>query len=553
MLWLLLKLRLKVLINTVRARTLTSPALSVSATETVRLLLTSIFLLSFMIISFSLGMVLFPFVHKMTGAAGVESIVNAFFIAAFIATLLSSLSIAFYSLFSSADLPIWIIAPIPMRVIFAEKFIEVLLGSSGFYVVLFFPAFIALGIALKAGIVFYLALLPVSLLFMSIPAGIGMMLIMFIVRFVKIKRLKEIIGAIGGLLGLAVYTVTQLLPVQTQKHGLHVARAWELLDKAQIEFLPTDWIARVLVASGLSKYSDALPHAIALFVVGLGVFLLVLITTETMYYTGLSNVAEMGGKKKRSKVKRVARYMKLSNPIGAIVVKDAKCLLRDPQEWIQLLWPLVIMFIFMFRTSSDHSGPNLYAGGAEAIFSVFFLMFIMSIFAVRLSLTGIGREKKSIWIIHLSPVKRSNIVLAKLLAAFIPSLIMSELVYIATALIQEFPLSTLAIGMMTLAGSLVGINALGIMLGSMYPKFDAKNPKELIQRQGGLLYMLLSMLYIGGLAIAVAIPQLGRLAGIAPAILWILSMVTLYTVSGISTALFLRIASNKLEAIEITV
>lgn len=551
MLLLLFRLRLRVITNTIKIRTLTSPALSGSAIEIIKLLLISILILGFMGMSFSFGIALFPFAYRTSGVTGLGSIVNSLFIGAFIATLFSSLTIAFYSLFTSADLPIWITAPIPLRVIFIEKFVEVLLGSSGFYVVLFLPSLIALGITLKAGIIFYLSLLLASLLFLSIPTGIGILLIMFFARFIKVRRMKEIIGVMGGVLGLAIYVGTQLLPSLVNKHNVQATEALKVLDNALIPFLPTDWISNILISVGLSKYPDAALQALLLLTSSLGIILLTLVATERIYYTGLANISDASSKKKKSKVKWGTGHWMFSSPIGSIAVKDAKCLLRNPQEWIQLLWPLAVVFIFMFRTNRGNSSFD--TGGAEAIFSAFFLLFLMSMFAVRLSLTGVGRELKSIWIIHLAPIERSNIIIAKLIVAYIPSLILAELLYVILAFVQGFSLWASTIGMLSIVGVLLGINALGIMLGATYPKFDAKNPRELVQQQGGLLYMLMSLVYIGALGAAAAIPQLGRFIGVNPTILWVLSIIILYAAVGASTVLFVRAASKKLETLEITV
>ncbi|MHB8842173.1 MAG: putative ABC transporter permease subunit [Candidatus Aquicultor sp.] len=555
MLVLLLKLRLRILLNTFRLRASGSSNVG-GAGEALKVLLFPLFGLIFISLSFSAGFALFSLTYKTGGEAAVTSVVSSMFIGVFIFTLFSALVTAFYTLFSSPDLSIWITAPVPLRTIFVEKSIEVMLSSSGFYAVMFLPALLGLGLALHAGPLFYFAVLLISPVFLMIPTGFGMMAIMFLARFIRFGKAKEIIGAIGGIAGLLFYIASQLLPGQIGHQGSKATGIVQVVSKIRLKFLPTDWVAQLVVKSGLAQYSDMLLPGIMVLTLSISIFTLALVFTQSAYYTGLTNISDAGGAKKRVKDRARAgsRPFALSGPIGAIVRKDIKCLKRDTQEWIQLLWPLAAMFIFMFRVNGDQSsGQPFGTGSSEAIFSAVFLVLLMSMFAIRLSLTGLSRELKSAWIIHQAPVARSNIVIAKLIVAYLPSLILAESAYIIIALIKGFPLQMVILGIMALAGILLGSNAIGIMLGSMYPKFDAKNPKEMVGARGGYLFMGLNIAYIVislGLA---ALPQLGRLIPIDAVLLWALSAIVLYAFAGACTVIAIKIASKRLERLEITV
>ncbi|MBE0447852.1 MAG: ABC transporter permease [Actinobacteria bacterium] len=367
--------------------------------------------------------------------------------------------------------------------------------------------------------------------------------------FIKVERIKEILGAIGAAFGLIIYLGSQLLISQSGKNFIQDGSSIEALRGTQSFFLPSTWAPEILVGVGLGDYHGIFLPMILLLGLSIAVFILALLVTVKAYYTGLTRISNLSSKKKRVRTIRVPSLaLPISGPIRAIVIKDLKCLSRDMQEWIQFLMPVAMIFVLMFQ--AREGGPE---GMANALFIAVLLTFIMSMVAGRLSLTGVGRERMSIWVIHQAPVERLKIVVAKVLVAYLPSLVLATLLYSIVGFINGFSLGTIILGLMVMAGILLGISALGAMFGSINPKFDAANPQELIRGVGGFTYLISSMMYLAVTLGLFALPQLGRLAHINPILLWVVSVAVLYVVVVISTSAFIAATTKRLETMEVTV
>ncbi|MBE0447851.1 MAG: hypothetical protein IBX64_07120 [Actinobacteria bacterium] len=113
MLTLLLKLRIRVLSNSIRAGT---------SSQLITLIFSLLFALMLIGTSFSMGLGLFAVIYKTGGSASILTILSTFFLTFFALIVLSSIAAAFYAMFTSQDLPIWLTAPVSLRVIFLEKF-----------------------------------------------------------------------------------------------------------------------------------------------------------------------------------------------------------------------------------------------------------------------------------------------------------------------------------------------------------------------------------------------------------------------------------------------
>ncbi|HZD59982.1 MAG TPA: hypothetical protein VE439_05965 [Anaerolineae bacterium] len=540
MLTLLLKLRIKVLWNSISTGT---------PSQMISLMLSLLFALILIGTSFSTGLGLFAFIYKTGGSASILSIVSTFFLTFFALIMLSSIATAFYAMINSPDLPIWLTAPVSLRVIFLEKFVEVFIGSSVWYVILLLPALLALGFVLGPNIFYFLILPPISILFIAIPAGFGMVLTMLIVRFIKVERIREVFGAIGAVFGLGIYLGSQFLVSRSGQNVIKDASSVKVLQGARSFFSPTTWPPEILVRAGIGDYYGMLLPTILLLGSSIAVFILALLVTEKAYFTGLTRISDLSSKKKRVRtISEPNSAVPASGPIRTIVIKDLKCLYRDMQEWIQFLSPVAFIFVVLFQARRDG-----FEGMANALFIAVLLMLIMSAVAGRLSLTGVGRERRSIWVIHQAPVERLKIVVAKVLVAYLPSLVLAELLYVIIGLINGLPIEMIIVGLMVVAGILLGISALGAMFGSINPKFDAANPRELIQGVGGFTYLASSMMYLAVTLGVFALPQLGRLIHINPVLLWGVSVVVLYVVVAISTYAFVAAATKSLEAMEVTV
>jgi ABC-2 type transport system permease protein len=184
----------------------------------------------------------------------------------------------------------------------------------------------------------------------------------------------------------------------------------------------------------------------------------------------------------------------------ALLVKDLKVFLRDTTQWSQLLLlaALGLIYVYNFYVLDLDQLPymgrvikNLYA-----FVNLLMAAFVTSAVAVRFVFPSVSAEGSAFWIVRTSPVGMQSFLWSKFWTGFVPILIMSEALTIASSrLLHVVPflqvLSAIAIAFMALA--LVGLAA---GMGAQHPRFGAENLTQVAGSYGGVAFMVLAVFYI---------------------------------------------------------
>ena len=128
---------------------------------------------------------------------------------ALVLLVLTSFTTVLSSLYLSGDMDMLLAAPVPMRAVFVVKFFGGLLVP---YLLLFFllgPFLLGFGQGLGWGAAFFVTAVVVLLLLPLLPTGLGALLVMAVVRVIPARRAREIVGVIGGMVGVSWYIFSQ--------------------------------------------------------------------------------------------------------------------------------------------------------------------------------------------------------------------------------------------------------------------------------------------------------------------------------------------------------
>src|SRR5262245_21143551 len=120
---------------------------------------------------------------------------------ALIVLIMTSFTTVLTSLYLSGDTDMLLAAPVPMRAVFVVKFFGGLIVP---YILLFGllgPALVGYGQGLGYGPAFYIATVLALALLPLLPAGLGALLVMAVVRVVPARRARESVSVGGGLFG----------------------------------------------------------------------------------------------------------------------------------------------------------------------------------------------------------------------------------------------------------------------------------------------------------------------------------------------------------------
>lgn len=418
--------------------------------------------------------------------------------------LISSVSFALSTLYLARDLDTLLVTPVPIRSVFLARFLE---GLGTTYLLLFAllaPALVGYGQALGYGFAFFVTLIVVLALLPLLPVSIGTLLTMLLVRFIPPRRLRDVLTVIGGLFGLLIYFGSQML--NRVATSVATPQTAERLLQLDVPALPTSWGARALIAAGTGDGRTLLVFGGLYALATLGLFGLCVALAERLYYNGVVGMADTQG----GRVKRRARTSSaplLRGPIGAIVRKDLRVLPRDLQQLSQLIFPLAIAVFWVWRLFSDtafHEFPFA-AGQQYASLSLVAIgLFVCLLITSHLGLTGLSREGRGYWLIHLAPQEPWTVLWAKWTLAYLPFPIIGTMFVLLIGVLQRPRLPILLQDWLLLLITGVGVAGITVGLGAAFPRFDWQQPRKMTSARAGCLGGLLYFIYAGLMLLLIA-------------------------------------------------
>lgn len=421
--------------------------------------------------------------------------------------IFSSFSSLLASLYLSGDLDMLLVAPVPMRAVFVVKFFGGLLPQYALLFALLGPVLLGYGQGMGYGPGYHLCAVLALALLPLMPAGLGALLVMAVVRVLPAHRAREIVSVLGGLIAVAFYVLSQL--IDTWIPEVATPDTLAALLRAELPVLPSTWAGRALIAVGEGRLAPALFYGGLFATLSIAVFAACLVLAERLYYTGWSNLAIQGGRPRRPRrggQPVSAHWPRVVAPLPpearAILAKDMRLFFRDLSNLQALIFPIAFALLWFYQllasrpdreAASDAPAWLTEMGGFGAIAIVFFICLSLS---SALAGTGVSREGRTFWILKIAPISPLSILLGKLILAYLPFPTAGSFFLVVFALVQGVELLTLARqwALLLLAG--LGCAAFGIGLGAAFPRLNWENPKQQRTWQSGCLGTLFYPLYL---------------------------------------------------------
>ncbi len=419
--------------------------------------------------------------------------------------LFSSLIVSLSVFFLSRDLGFLHSLPVTEGPILATRFSQCVLNSSWMVLVFTLPIFIAYGVYFEVtwGYYFYLAagLVP----FVILPCALGGSVILVLMRYFPTKKVYQVLSFLGMffLVGLVVY-LRFLSPEKffgQEVSDQQIIQFVESLKVPEYAFLPSSWITQGLTGweqgEGGRAWTQLLYLALATgaavtVLFGLG---------RRIYFEGWCMVQEVRSAppgKNGNGLRRLSWLDRLPlSPVRrALLAKDLKMFVRDPEQWSQLfiLFALVCVYIFNIKNLPL---DNVVLKNVVSVLNIGLVGFVLSALIVRFVFSAPSVEGKQIWTIYTAPVDLRQFLWSKFLMFFPPLLGLAEfLVIVSNHLLQvdAYVMNISIIGVFLITLALVG---LGLGLGATYPMFAHENVSEIPTGTGGILFMVISLGYVG--------------------------------------------------------
>jgi ABC-2 type transport system permease protein len=404
--------------------------------------------------------------------------------------------------FLADDLRLLLVAPVATRRLFHARFLRTAAQASWMVVIFLVPVLLGIGRAKCAGPAFYATALLTVVPFSIIPVAAGTAATLILVNTFPAKRARDILMLMGLLFAASLVIVLrfirpeQLLKVESLPD---LTDFFATLQSPITPLLPSFWAGETLFAS-LQGGRDLL-HAGALWTTALASVVVLRAASERWYFSGYSRSQE-------APKARFTRFRTLDIAVEALplspvrrqlLIKDLKIFLRDVSQWSQLLLllALVLLYLYNFRVLDLSRIPYMsgFLKNIYAFINLGMAGFVMATVAVRFAFPAVSAEGASFWIIRTSPVTLRDFLWSKFWTAFVPVLVLTEVLTIAA---NEFLgvdpflklVTAVAIAFMTFA--LVG---LAVGLGARYPRFGA-DASQAAGSYGGVMFMMQAVLFV---------------------------------------------------------
>jgi ABC-2 type transport system permease protein len=429
---------------------------------------------------------------------------------------LTSFSVLLQALYLSGDMEFLLSTPVPIRAVFISKLIQAILPNFGLICLIALPVMFGLGSSYGYSIWFYILTIIVLAVLALAAASLSSLVVMSVSRVVSPRRVAEVIGFIVAAMTLVCSQSGQLFNhMDSTIKPDQVAGALNTLSRFNVSWSPITWAGQGLVGIGEGNWLSGIGLTLLTLVLGSGIFIVALLTAEKLYYTGWARVQGSWRKKKKTASKTKLQDEKtnwvekrISSPIRAIIVKDFLLLRRDLRHLSQVLSPLifgVVYAIVLLRSGGkvpqgQGSAPVGLMNGLQAMFTwgdVALAAFVSWSLASNLASMAFSQEGKNYWMLKSSPVNTKQLLVAKFLVAYIPSVIIGWFFVTLLALLQPEKLASLWYGWLTLALSLAGVIGIVLTFGVTGARFNWDSPQKMQNTGVGCLSAFLSFVYFG--------------------------------------------------------
>ncbi|HAR45773.1 MAG TPA: hypothetical protein DCS05_06260 [Nitrospiraceae bacterium] len=125
--------------------------------------------------------------------------------------------------------------------------------------------------------------------------------------------------------------------------------------------------------------------------------------------------------------------------------------------------------------------------------------FVVSAVAVRFVFPAVSLEGEAFWILRSSPLPLREFLWAKFWSSLLPLLVLAEILIVISNLLLKVTPFMMYLSAGTVFLMTFGITSLGVGLGAVFPRFRHENAAQIPTGFGGIVYMLLTMLFIGSI------------------------------------------------------
>ena len=442
-----------------------------------------------------------------------EYLFSLFFLTLFFMLGVSTGIIVYAGLYHGREVS-WLMTQPPREDgIFVHKFVESI-GFAGWGVLLLgSPVLVAYGLSVKAGIIYYLAICPLLVVFIGLPGSLGATFAILI-GYIVPRRPKIILSVIGVIL---VVVLGKFIWNMVSTKGVALTPDWmdNLLGRLAFSrhpLLPSRWMAQAVVALSHGHHANGLFY---FFVIASNAAMAYLIATWVSLRVLREGFCRAQGE--RSSIKRRQRFWLdhfvnavfslLVRPVKLLIIKDARCFLRDPGQWSQFMifFGLLGAYFLNIRKFSTNLESQVWRNLVSYL-NLSVTALLLATFTSRFIFPMMSLEGRNAWMLNLLPVRRSQILWGKFAFSASLSFVASESLLMISDIQLGLQPGLIAVHGLLMAIISLGLSAISVGLGARLANFRETDPSKIAAGFGGTLNLVVSLLFLMITIGAVALP-----------------------------------------------
>ncbi len=450
-----------------------------------------------------------------------ESIPSVIVTVAALGILVTSFSVLLQVLYLSGDMDFLMSAPLPIRSVFVAKLVQAVLPNFSILCTLTLPLLFGLGISSGYSFLYYPFVILMLAAISLADAALASLLVLVVARFFPPRRVAEVLGFVVGTTVFALSQSGRFAHFDFDKvDNQQLSVFLSLAERFNHIWSPLAWTGRGLVELGKGEWLPAsVMLAASLMITGL-VFCIALIASEQLYYSGWASLKDNRRKSKkkagagRSIPSGAAAPFKLLHlpghliplPVLAVLVKDLRLLRRDLAILSSLVFPMILGVVYAIGMLRSGGKMPEGRGAAPPIFTeagnmvmpyadVALTLFLGGMLAANLAGLSFSREGKNYWLLKAAPLDTRQLLTAKFLVGYVPSVLISSVYLVVLGILKHSPPFSIAVSLLGMWMMMAGLTGIYLALGTKGAKFVWENPSQ-IQRTIGCMGFLIGMLFL---------------------------------------------------------
>ena len=434
-------------------------------------------------------------------------------VVSFALLLFSSILTSLSKLYLSRDLLLVHSLPVASYKIFITRWIDSTLESAWMVIIYTLPVFASYGLVYHSGPFYYINTMITMLCLAATASTISTLMVLIAVMFIPASRMKSVFIFLGILFFVVIY-----LAVRLSKPELLVDP--EVFDSVMVyitslqtpssPFLPSSWAYDSIRSALSGSIGDSLFFTALSFSFAGMILLAMILLSDAIYFKGFSKTQNAPVRlfKNHFAADRIFNF--LPGPIKSFTVKEVKTFLRDQTQWTQLflIAALVVIYVYNFKVLPLEKSPikTVYLQNLFSFLNMGLALFVLTAVTARFAYPAVSLEREAFWLVKASPLSMRTFLWIKFFIYYLPLLILTEILIVATNILLQVTPFMMALSGLTVFLVVPGIVAMGIGLGAAYPDFKAQNPTQTVTSFGGLVFMIACAGYIGLVVIVEAGP-----------------------------------------------